>query len=935
MLKFGDHLSNALHEIKRHSGKKISVLMDELGYGFEPELSGDTIESWRYRKAPPTLAHLETLARLIIGYKTAVHDQAWLETFLVSADHPYPQAICDELFPSEGAKPRPEPPSPQTVVNTLPPPSLKAYASPAVSGFVGRQLDLTRYKTALEKQTFAAISGMAGVGKTTLMSVLAAELTTSNEVVFWHSFASGNIEPLGHRLAGFIANLDRPELWEMLEATRVSGGRPPAVEMLFDMLGVILGELPKTIILCLDDLQFVDEDVRLQPFLLKMFDHPNVNVLVTTRRYPSFFPAGKEDQLIGLTQGETAELLSKREVAISNDLVERLNELTGGNGAFLTLAAVILKDSREPEEIIGRLAREDDVERFLMEEVNDRLSNSEQRIMEAIAILSGYPGSRDVVEEMLNLRDVNRTLRGLSDQYLLLISEEDDGERVYSQHQIIQTFFYDQPRRSRRRDLHMKAADFYEFEEPDPLRAMLHHAQAGQMAPLVSLADAQFYNVINQGEGKSLRTILADVEIETSNLPEPEIIKFLLARGRLQNILGELKTAEVDLKQAAEMLNHMPQTAESDQLKGEVCLAMGELLERQDPPEALQWVQRGLAITRGRNTANTQAELRILEGILHHHTGNFGEALESLQDGIETLSAGQVAVRTNALNTLGAVTGILGDMPQAKVYALEALELSQNAGNHFEVSRVLTNLGWFQYVLGERQTAVQTLESGVEIAQRIGSIDSEMSIQINLGGCYVEMGEDQQASQHLLRGVELAQAAGSHQLVTALIRLAELSIRGEKWSEAQDYLSSAETLAHTKNDQAALAGIHGFQALVFGRFGDYETAAGLAEKAVQLDKVLGDQWSLGINLRVQGQIAHWRKNEPLAQTSLELSIETLDQADPYQAAISRWEWGQIQAELGNQEQAIVLVQSALEQFGQFKTAPEYAKANSWLENQLG
>ncbi|MFT5196585.1 MAG: hypothetical protein ACI85U_003621, partial [Candidatus Promineifilaceae bacterium] len=34
MLKFGDHLSNALHEIKRHSGKKIGVLMDELGYRF-------------------------------------------------------------------------------------------------------------------------------------------------------------------------------------------------------------------------------------------------------------------------------------------------------------------------------------------------------------------------------------------------------------------------------------------------------------------------------------------------------------------------------------------------------------------------------------------------------------------------------------------------------------------------------------------------------------------------------------------------------------------------------------------------------------------------------------------------------------------------------------------------------------------------------------
>ncbi|MFK7805838.1 MAG: hypothetical protein AB8G95_29680, partial [Anaerolineae bacterium] len=522
MLKFGDHLSNALHEIKRHSGKKISVLMDELGYGFEPELSGDTIESWRYRKAPPTLAHLETLARLIIGYKAAVHDRGWLDTFLQSAEHPYPQAICDELFPSKDKPQEPEQKPAQTVVNRLPPPSLKAYAPPAVSNFVGRQPDLTRYKISLEKQTFAAISGMAGVGKTTLMSVLSAKLTNQHSV-FWHSFASGNIEPMAHRLTGFVANLGRPELWEMSEAARISGGRPPAVETLFDMLGVILGELPETLLLCLDDLQFVDEDARLQPFLLKMFDHPNVNVLVTTRRYPSFFPAGKEEQLEGLNQSETADLLVGRGVTLSDELTGRLTDLTGGNGAFLTLAAVILKNSREPEDVIDRLALEDDVERFLMEEVNDRLSNSEQRVMEAVAILSGYPGSRDVVEEMLNIRNVNRTLRGLADQYLLLVGEDDEGERVYSQHQIIQTFFYDQPRRSRRRELHMKAADFYEFEKPNPLRAMLHHSQSGQMAPLVSLADAQFYNVVNQGEGRSLLTILAEVEIGESNLPEPEV----------------------------------------------------------------------------------------------------------------------------------------------------------------------------------------------------------------------------------------------------------------------------------------------------------------------------------------------------------------------------------------------------------------------------
>ena len=889
MLKFGGHLSNALHEIKRHSGKKISVLMDELGYGFEPELSGDTIESWRYRKAPPTLAHLETLASLIISYKAAVHDREWLDIFLTSAEHPYPQAICDKLFPVEPTQPKTDQaPSQAAVVKTHPPPPLKAYAPPSILGFVGRKPDLTRYKTALEQQTFAAISGMAGVGKTTLMSVLAADLN-GQHLVFWHSFANGNIEPLAHRLAGFIANLGRPELWEMLESARMSGGRPPAVDTLFDMLGVILGELTESILLCLDDLQFVDEDVRLQPFLLKMFDHSNVNVLVTTRRYPSFFPAGKEEQLAGLNQAEAAELLKQREVDLQPDLVEQLTEITGGNGAFLTLAAVILTDSREPEEIIGRLAREDDVERFLMEEVNDRLSNSEQRVMEAIAVLSGYPGRRDVVEEMLNVRDVNRTLRGLTDQYLLLLGEDDDGERVYSQHQIIQAFFYDQPRRSRRRELHMKAADFYEFEEPDSLRAMLHHAQAGQLAPLVSIADAQLYDVINQGEGQSLLTILADIEIEGSNLPEPEMIKFWLARGRLQNMLGERKGSEVDLMQGAEMLNRMPQTAETDRLKGEVCLAMGELLERTDPPEALKWVQRGLDIV-PTGQYDGFIQLQTLSATLHKHMGNFGAARESLQDGLEQLDKVYPIHQINLLKNLGAVSFHLSHMDDAITYTNRALALSRATGDLSQTARILINAGPINYVNGDWPEAINHLEEGLDIAKRLGISDTQLSIEVNLGRCYIDAGNDEKALEHLQSALDLAKGVNSNQVTTCLIGLADLSIRRGEAHEALIYLEQAREIAKDHNDQQSLATIDGSMAAAYLILKEFDRAQVLINQALHALKLLGDEASYGSFLRVKGQLLGELGEIDQAIQIFEKSWQILHDDDPYEAALTQFAW---------------------------------------------
>ncbi|MEM8861424.1 MAG: ATP-binding protein, partial [Chloroflexota bacterium] len=250
MLRFGDILSNALHDIKQHTGKKIGIVMDELGYGFDPELSGTAIESWRYRKGPPTLAHLETLARLIVGYGIEAHDRDWLATFLKSGGHPYPKAICDEVFST--AQPVAEAASTHQSFN---PPPLKAYGAPLVAGFVGREADIARYKSQLGEQHFAVISGMAGIGKTSLMSVLANQW---DGAVFWHSFGSGSLDSLVNRLAGFAANLERPELWDLLESARLGNSRPPAIDTVLEMLSVVLGELTDPVLLCLDDLQFVD-----------------------------------------------------------------------------------------------------------------------------------------------------------------------------------------------------------------------------------------------------------------------------------------------------------------------------------------------------------------------------------------------------------------------------------------------------------------------------------------------------------------------------------------------------------------------------------------------------------------------------------------------------------------------------------------------------
>ena len=138
-LGFGDLFSNALHDIKKLSGKKISIIQDEIGHYFDPILSGDTIEKWRYRKSNLTANQLERLAKALLSYGYKGHDRDWLITFLEAGDSSFPEAIANQFFPSQSSSTEgSEPIAP--AVKISPPPPIDAFRPPSQTGFVGREI---------------------------------------------------------------------------------------------------------------------------------------------------------------------------------------------------------------------------------------------------------------------------------------------------------------------------------------------------------------------------------------------------------------------------------------------------------------------------------------------------------------------------------------------------------------------------------------------------------------------------------------------------------------------------------------------------------------------------------------------------------------------------------------------------------------------------
>ena len=904
-LNFGDLLSNALHEVKLHTRKKIGIIQDEIGYTFDPPLTGVTIESWRYRKPPSSLPDLEQLATAIIDYGSEAHNEVWLKEFLERGGHPFPDVVCQRLFPTLETVDQPTSNLTAQATNSYPPPPVAAYAPPSLDGFIGRQMEQTFFQGELTDNNLALICGMAGMGKTTLANQLALQIADQSKV-FWHPFHDGNLNPFIRRLAGFLANHGRSDLWEMIEAARMAGVKPPDLETSFDTLVAQLDQLDVT--LCLDDLQYVDEDPQFAEFFVRL-QNSGVRLIVTARRFPSFI-TGNNLELDGLSLADSRTLLIAREVDLADELSEALHTYTAGNGAFLTLAAVMLRHAMNPADLIAKLAMIDNIERFLMEEVNDRLSANQQRVMEGVAILGGYPGTRDALEEILNQRDVRRTLQELSAQFLLLVGEGEFG-REYYQHGIIQSFYYEQPRQRVRRQMHLRAAEFYELEEVDRFKAAFHYGKGDNSERVIDLAVNHLWEIVNQGMARPLADVLDGVQ--EGNLSQNGLFDLWLTQAQLDTLLGDNENAQEVLQKAAETLQALPVSPHTDLLKARVCLHMAELLERQSPPDALTWAQRGLDVV-PRAEEELTAALTIRAGTMMMHMGNLGGALETFEVVDNNLIWENARLQSELTMNFSYVYHQTGQLDLALDHAQKGIDLSRHIRDHLQTCRTYSNLAYIYYLKGDWQKAVGTLEEAMGIAQRLGSQQEILSLSVNLGQFYTDLGNHQLAWKYLDQAIQMSGPQQNHQSMVAKINIGCLLNAEGKFDESLEILDVAESEAKEINDQIGLGTIFIFQAEALAGNLAFENATRCIDKAIDAFKGLGFEENLGIALRVKGEILWASEEIREASEMFEQSHRYLKGVNAYEEAIVNGWRGRAKILDDQIEEGKVLIGKALETF---------------------
>jgi len=763
-----------------------------------------------------------------------------------------------------------------------PPPEPKHPPQP--SGFVGRAIELAYYAEKLTTTGIAVICGMAGVGKSALAAELAMHTTTPDRV-FWHTFHEDEgFSSIIWQLAGFLAWHGQDALWQMLQRTQQAGGELPPPATLFNYLLQMVRR--QHYLFCLDDFQFVDDDPVLMEFVAglgPLLSSGDLTLIITARRLPDFIQTTEITALGGLSEGDTHNLLTSRGLSLSGELLSDLHAQTAGNAQLLMLVVNALQRTSDPKRLIAHLVEATDVERYLMDQVDQGLSKDERSVMMAVAVFLGYPCTRQAIETIWDGDSLYRPLYDLSSQYLLLVGESEQG-REYSQHATLQTFYYAALGQRERQALHHRCGTYYEAEQ-DMLKAARHFQRAGEYAVAARLATTDIWKIINQGQARALCNLLA--RFASDQLELTHWLQVTIARGQTYALLGEGQLALTNYQEALTQIAGQPDAPEMHRLRARICRGMGALLERESPQVALTWLRRGLDEQTGA-ADEEKAALHIQLGSVLSAVGDFDQALISLNTGLALLPTSPSQLRARALVDLSNIYSAQGDIAQGNVYAQQALKISHELHDDYLILAIRHNQGIDKETAGQWQAAIVDHQAALALAEQLGSVVDQVEVANSLGTLYTKLGENEQAFSHLTHTIELARAHNLREsLGFGLTSLAELHIAIGDSQVAAALLDEAEQVALQCNTKYLLA------AISFCR-GQLHLDAQLdAERSLCMARELELELEEGKYLRLFGQTQAANGQYDLALTTLAQSYDRLANRDPYEAARTQMVWGRL------------------------------------------
>lgn len=780
---------------------------------------------------------------------------------------------------SQAAQPLeiPRPPEPQTI--------------PAQHTLIGRKAALANCAVSLDKYGSVTITGMTGIGKSSVGAHLAQRYAESAKV-FWHQCMAGEgFDSVIRKLAGFMAWHGNEELWAMIQSALLTGSPPPPRDLQVDYL--IQNLQDRDYLLCLDDYHHLEAasqtDSILSQFIARLrpivFDG-KLRTIVISDQVPAFHTITAPVILTGLGETESLALLEANGLPLDAEIASQLFRHTQGNPQLLLLAAQVVQRSASPQRVLARLSTAPSILDYIVRELDSQLSADEREKMRGAAILLDHAGTRWVIEAITQSTDSLPALLQLTNRHLLEALEgKFDWE--YHQHSVLQAiYYYGLLAPPQRREMHLRAAAYYRLEEVDDYKAALHFYNAGDHLRAAQVLSEDIWRIINLGYREPALLLLNG--LVGQSLPSPEWERVRIALGIVNSYLRRTETAQTAFEEALTSLEGMGGLAEARELLGAACWGMADLLQYDQPQDALAWVERGLARQTEGSHSLLHADLLVKLGNIQSALGNFDAALEAIDRGLALLGNRRHLLGVGAYENRGVCHYQMGDLRAAAADWEQGIQAGRRLRNLVREPGLRLNLAVVFMTLGEWPKAIESYAEAAELARQWGNLNIQTLVHLNSGILYTKQGQQALAESHLNRALEMAR---QHSLDEweghALFSLADLRLRQERLDEAVALLAEAGGMLAGSQHDYQKPELLRLQALASLAAGDLPQAQAQAQESIALAQSLGMDVDAGVGERVLGEALAAAGQTAEAATAFQSSLARLEGKDPYALACTQ------------------------------------------------
>ncbi|WP_458687751.1 protein kinase domain-containing protein [Nocardia tengchongensis] len=614
----------------------------------------------------------------------------------------------------------------------------------------------------------AVIHGPTGFGKTTLAAQWSAVLVASGASVAWLTVDSDDdnvVWFLSHLIEAVRAV--RPalarELGELLEEHGDEATRFVLTSLIND-----IDQRGEPVTVVIDDWHRV-ADPKTQAALRFLIEGASpVLRIVVTSRYQTGLPMSSMRVRDDLVEIDTAALRFTLDEAyqllvgldgldLDRGDVEDLTESTGGWAAALQLAALSLRGSDDPAQLIGRLTgRHHAIGEFLAENVLETLEPGVLDFMVATSITERTCG--ELASALTGVADAQALLEHIEQQDLFL--RRVDGGQWFRYHQLFQDFLrqrleYDRPERID--ELHRAASRWF-ADHRHVSEAVDHALLAGDEQSAVDIVERDGMSLLEYGQMASLIGLvnkLPPAVIETHprlqlDLAWANILLHRAPQAERALFLAEctLDSGEFDARTSARLhaeagVVHAVVTVRADVLNGvedwlAPCFGMADELSP-------------YVVAVGANCASFAAGYRY----------DFDEAVR-----IQEWSAPYMRRNKGFYNNihglcfLGLAASLQLDIPRAERYFRKALKIAkQFAGSHSYGARLAGSLlGALLYERGEVAEAERLLDEGYKLGADAGVVDFKLARYVVGARVKALRGDRSAAIRRLNEGARVAES---------------------------------------------------------------------------------------------------------------------------------------------------------------------------------